>query len=355
MSRRTPRIVVLGNSFAARVQLPALRWAGNNRVVGLAGKNANKARQTAAEWGIPAATGDWRRLLDLNPDLVMVATPVDLHHEMVRAALETPAAILCEKPFTLDESEARELTLLADGRGAWIDHELRWMPAIRTLQEMLQEGYVGDVWHAHVQLFMPPARYRDRRFSWWFQAERGGGVLGALGSHLVDLLHFLLGDSREVSAHLRTFVTERPDDDGKPQPVDADEYASLDLRFASGATAQLETSIALAHPAGFLLQVAGSAGTVRLLDGNLTAGPFAEALRPIPTRELPTPEQCDMPDYGVFGRCLPIFLRDVVGAVAEGSTYVFGAATFADGLATQRVLDGARRSHANGGAWQACG
>ena len=45
------RIVVFGNSFAARVQLPALRWAGANRVVGIAGADAKKAAATAERWG----------------------------------------------------------------------------------------------------------------------------------------------------------------------------------------------------------------------------------------------------------------------------------------------------------------
>ena len=79
---------MLGNSFAARVQLPALRWAGYNRVCALAGEDAEKARATAQEWGIPHATGDWRTALEIEPDLVLVASPVHL-----QALLQTLLAL----------------------------------------------------------------------------------------------------------------------------------------------------------------------------------------------------------------------------------------------------------------------
>lgn len=63
------RVALIGNSFAARAQLPALRWAGDNEVIGIAGADAQKARRTADEWEIPTATGHWEELLALDPDL----------------------------------------------------------------------------------------------------------------------------------------------------------------------------------------------------------------------------------------------------------------------------------------------
>src|SRR5262245_2892251 len=113
------RVTILGNSFASRVQLPSLRWANNNRVVAIAGSDADKARATAKSWDIPFATGDWRSALEHETDLVLVSTPVDLHRPMAVAALETGAAVLCEKPFALDAREARELVERASGRAAW--------------------------------------------------------------------------------------------------------------------------------------------------------------------------------------------------------------------------------------------
>jgi len=81
------RIALIGNSHAEAVQLPTLAHIGGNEVIGIAGHNAQKAAASAKRWGIERSTSDWRELLELEPDLVIVATPVDLHFE--REALHT--------------------------------------------------------------------------------------------------------------------------------------------------------------------------------------------------------------------------------------------------------------------------
>ena len=350
------RVSILGNSFASRVQLPALRWAGDNRVVGIAGRDGEKAEATAKEWQIPFATDDWRELLEREADLVVISTPVDLHLPMARAALESGAAVLCEKPFTLDATEARDLVSLAEGRPAWLDHELRWSPHLREMRRRLQAGEAGEVLHAAVEMFLPPTNYHDRPWSWWFDARRGGGILGALGSHLVDLMRWLLGDIQEVRATLASFVPEREDAEGEWRDVSADDYASLHLRFTSGCIATVDTSIAIPSERFFRLQVTGSEKTFRIVKGDeLYVGPTNGALEPatvIPP--LPSCDELGLPEYGLFGRCLPFFLRDVVAAVGTGRKDVPEAATFVDGLATQVILDAARRSATSRSGWVPC-
>jgi hypothetical protein len=56
-----------------------------------------------------------------------------------------------------------------------------------------------------------------------------------------------------------------------------------------------------------------------------------------------------MEDHGIFARCLPLYLRDLIQAVGAGHTALDQAATFTDGLAVQRILDAARSSSAEGG------
>lgn len=350
------RITLLGNSFAARVQLPALRWAQGSRVVAIAGHDIDKARATARAWGIPHAEGDWRAALEHPSDLVLVTTPVDLHRPMAAAALESGRAVLCEKPFALDAAQARELARRAAGRPAWVDHELRWSPHLRELRRRLRAGEAGELRHVAVEMLLPPQRHAERPWSWWFDARRGGGVLGAIGSHLVDLLRWCAGEIAEVRASLATYEAERPDARGVRRPVTADEHATLALRFRCGARGSLETSIALPSERFFRLQVVGSEQTLRLVGGDeLWAGPTTGALAPVPVvPPLPSCEELGMPEYGLFGRCLPFFLRDVVAAVRDGRSAIEDAATFQDGLATQEVLDAARRSAASRGGWVAC-
>ena len=342
------RVVLFGNSFASRVQLPALAWAQGNHVVGIAGRDGAKAHATAEAWGIEHATDDWRGLLELEPDLVIVTTPVDLHRPMVLAAAETGAAVLCEKPFAMNEVEAREMCAALEGRGAWIDHQLRWSPALRELRRKVREGELGEVRCASFEMILSPGPgYFERPFRWWYDAERGGGVLGALGSHLVDLVRFVCGEVVDTRARLATLKPRREDPDGgAPREVTADEVAWMWLTLEGGAAVEVRTAVGVPSERGFRIQVEGTAGVARLDDGaDLYAAPVGAELEPaaVPA-EFPTHEQTGMPPAGVFARCLPLYLRDLVAAVGRGEHELPLAATFEDGLATQRVLDAARAS-----------
>ena len=348
------RIAILGNSFASKVQLPALRRVGGNEVIGIAGANGDKARATAAKWEIAVGTADYRELLDLEPDLVLISTPVHLHAPMVRDVLETSAAILCEKPFALDEAEAEEMCERAEGRAAWIDHQLRWNPCRKALRTLLAERWLGDLWHVEMDFTLSNPNPAARGYSWWYDRKRGGGILGALGSHMIDLLRSELGEVTTVRCQLDTFVPERMDASGVSQPVTADEHARVSLKFEDGVRADLVTSSAVMQGRDFHTRYTGSEGTLVIEREEILLGVKngASELEPVESAgRLPTADEVDMPDAGPFARALPAFLEDVLAAVREGRTQIDGAPTFEDGVATQRVLDAARASHAQDGVW----
>ncbi len=353
---RPPRVALVGNSFASKVQLPCLRWVGENEVVSIAGADADKAARIADRWEIPHATGDWRTSLEQDPDLVIIATPVHLHGEIVRATLETSAAILCEKPFTLDAAEAAALTDGARGRLALIDHQLRWSPWRRRMKSLVDEGFLGAPWSGRVQmLFGAPGRI-DAPWGWWYDAERGGGMLGAIGSHMLDGLLHDLGPVEAVCARLLTYRPERTDTEGRAHAVTADEHATLWLRLANGAQVELDTNIMAPGSTGSLVEYVGSEGTLRLDDEeHLVGARHGDTVAPIDVPDdVPTAEELGTEGYGgMFPRVLPLYLRDVLQAVRDGATELPGAATFADGLATMRVMDAARRSARDGG-WVDC-
>ena len=351
---KSVRIGILGNSFAGKVQLPALRAVGGNQVVGLAGAQLAKAQATAQEWQIPFASDDYREVLALEPDLVIISTPVHLHHQMVSDALQTEAAILCEKPFALDVQQASELCERAKGRACFIDHQLRFSPVRRAVREQLAAQSIGEVWHVEMDFSIAIPGFEQRPYRWWYDAARGGGVFGALGSHMIDLLRFELGEVAAIRAQLDVFAKQRLDASGVSQAVTADEHASFALRFESGARADLVTSTAVRQARGFTTRYTGSSGTllvqdeVRLLAGESSA----EKLQPVPgLPELPSAESYGMADMGPFARALPAYLKDLLEVVRSGATSLDGAATFADGLAVQRVLDAGRRSHHSGAGW----
>lgn len=354
------RIAIIGNSFAERVLLPALDHVGglpgiSLKVVGLAGSSGAKAAKTAQRWGIPKFTNRWQDLFDEPVDLAIIATPVDLHFEMARKALESGCAVLCEKPFTLTVAEAEELATLAKGRLALIDHQLRWNPNRRKLRDLIREGFIGEVLNLRTDLVLDNPLALKRLHSWWFEEERGGGTLGALGSHLIDGVQWMLGPIDTVSARLESFIKSRPDSSGTIKPVTADDFAELWMRTASGASVSLTTAVGMPGASRWLTEVAGSKGTLRIdMEDDLIGGLHGDDMAPI-TPDFPIPELPEkMKIGGPFNALAPLFLEDLVRAVAAGESTLAEAATFADGLANMRILEGARASSKLGGAQVDC-
>ncbi len=344
----TARIAILGTGWGARTQAPIFRHAGFE-VAAVWGRTAERARAAASEIGVRFATADAAAAVGRDDvDLVVVSTPPHLHAELSIAALDAGKHVLCEKPTALDAEEAERMAEAARSRRellALIDHELRFLPSRRRMRDLFHDGYVGEPlaidghWRSGARLD------RAWAWSWWSDSELGGGILGAAGSHFVDSMSWLLGRRpTAVAADLRPRIQERADAAGSPRPVTADEHASLLLSFGPVPGTLRVTSVA-AGPRHHQVSIAGSEGRLAWENGALvgyragdkTPEPLAPADEPLPLEGLRDSEWT----RGTLR------LAEALGAFfATGERGPLEpAATFEDGLAVQRTLDAARRSH----------
>lgn len=347
------RVVVVGNSYGAYCQLPALRWCASRgaavEVTAIVGRGLAKAQATAARFAIPLATTSLTEALASKPQLVLVSTPVDLHAPMVAEVLATStAAIVCEKPFTLDVESARALAGQAqrDGRLALVDHQLRFSPPRQRFRQLVREGAVGTPWVARAEMCFGSLERLTRKASWWDQRERGGGAMQAIGSHLVDGLVWILGPVVDVQARLTSCTRQRADDAGALQPVTADDHCELWLTHAGGARSTVLCTTVQTHGRRSLLEVIGSRGVLRLVDEEQLGLGVHDASGPgsfknIDVR-LPSVAEVDACNDSAFARSEPLLLRAVLAAVARGDGSLEGAATFHDGAAVVEVLAAAR-------------
>jgi len=349
-SRARVGVGIIGAGFARSTQVPAFRACAGVEVVALASAHREKAEAAAREFGIAHASADWREVVT-HPGvrLVCIATPPALHREMALAALAAGKAVLLEKPTALNASEAEALWREAQARGALalLDHELRFLPARRRARELLRAGELGAVRHARVFYRSDNRTLASRPWDWWSDAAQGGGVLGAIGSHAVDALRFLLGrEPTEVLGALRVQTPQRPvAGSGELRPVTADEAAQVLLRFGRELTATVELSTVEPGEPAHLVEVFGERGGLRISRHQLWRSAVgARTWEPV---ELPAPEVLPegLPE-NEWARGFLAFARELVEAVREGRASVEGAATFEDGWRNQLVLDAARRSHA---------
>jgi predicted dehydrogenase len=296
--------------------------------------------------GVPHAFDDWADLAAADLDLVSITTPPHLHHAMALGALDAGRHVLCEKPMALSAAEAEEM--LARGERARrvhvIDHELRFNPNRRKARALIEQGFVGAP--RHVLLTAVNASRLDpaKPWGWWFDETRGGGLLGAVGSHQVDLLRYWLREIEAVTGTAVPFVPERPLPDGTGRrPVTADEFTTFSLRFRSGAVGTVFLSAVATHAVGPRVEVWGDEGHLVLDEGERLWGAHrGQALRELTEPETVTPPP-GMEYVPLWGLSFVRLVEHLVQAVLDGAP-IAPAATFRDGVAVQRVLDAVRRA-----------
>ena len=356
-SQRTIGIGIIGTGFARTTQLPAWRACEGASVVAIASGHRENAESVAREFDIPFVAENWREVVAREDvDLVSIATPPVTHAEIAIAALDAGKSVLCEKPMAMnaEETDAMRQRARASGRLALVDHELRFLPARRKMRDMILGGEIGRVRHAKFTFRSDSRAASDRPWNWWSDESAGGGALGAIGSHAVDALRWLLfAGVSHVSASLAAHVRERNDPStGGARAVTSDDEASMLLNFDDGAVTEKATGIVSismveAGEPEHCVAVYGSEGALRLEgagdlwqarvgDGSwrrvsVDGAPLASGLRD-----------------NEWSRGFTVFAREIVAALREGRTTIDGAATFDDGHRTQLVLDAARAAHESG-------
>jgi predicted dehydrogenase len=355
MLTKTPvPALVVGTGFGCRVHVPALRAAGFS-VEALVGTNPGKLEKRAGQNNVPRWFTDLDEAISAtNAELVSIATPPARHAALALQAIARGCHVLCEKPFAFDAAEGATMLAAAETAGVvhMVAHEFRWLPDRALFGRAIAEGLIGEPRFLAMDQFIPfcadPATPLPK---WWFDPAAGGGWLGASGSHLLDQIRAWLGDIASLSGRL-LLVSDRE--------VACEDSYSLRFTLASGAEGSMQQSAGAWGPATTLWRCAGSKGTIWIEAGKVMVADNSGM------RELPVPDDLLLPapppaadsassnrlshfEIGPFTR-LAQALHD---AIAGGSTSSpVPVPTFADGLASMRIMDAIRSSSAAGGELQ---
>src|SRR5438105_3087648 len=233
------------------------------RLAAIAGRNKRAVETAAARYGYARAYTDWRDLLaDPAVQVVDNSGPNDIHAEACIAAAEAGKHVVCEKPLGRSAAEAK--TMLEAVQRSGVTHmaafNYRFVPAIRYAYELINAGQLGTIYHFRARYLQDWLARPEAPHSWRLSSElAGSGVLGDLGSHIVDLARFLIGEPSSVSATLKTFTEQRPGG-----TVDVDDAFAATVEFESGAIGTLEASrVATGNKNGLHFEVNGTNGSLR--------------------------------------------------------------------------------------------
>ena len=210
-------------------------------------------------------------------DVVDVCAPNFAHREIILRALHRGKSVLVDKPLACNAKEAQEIAeaTAATKARVGIVFNYRFVPALMLAHKMIADGALGRIYHFHFDLLHTGYQNPNRPMSWRLRrAQSGGGALVDLGSHVIDLARYLLGEFAEVNATTRTYITERPASAGSSEleSVEVDDAAWIYAKMQGGSQGTLfVTRYATGAVDDMNVQIYGERGALKfsLQDGNV--------------------------------------------------------------------------------------
>ena len=345
--------------WASTAHIPALRALPGYEIAALSAHSAESARAAGEEFGVAHVYSGHEQLV-ARPDVDVVAVTVKVphHRELVSAALAAGKAVYCEWPLGTDLDDARAMAELAAEKGVRtvVGLQARQAPAIEFVQQLLRDGYVGEVLSTTMVGLSIPGDVVGRSNAYMLDRANGANLLTVPFGHSLDILNHVLGEFAELSAVSdvrRPLITV---EETREQIVKtaADQIAVIGT-LTSGAIASIHIREAVAGGTGFLWEINGSDGTLRITaDAALpeifpltVAGgqgrnePVELAIPPALTGKWPTLASLEgAPAFNV-ARVYAAFAADI-----ENGTHT--VPDFADAVRRHEVLAAIERSAAEG-------
>jgi len=239
---------------------------------------AEEARQ---RFGFEEASSDWKDTIARDDiDVVDICTPNNVHAEIAIAAAKAGKHIICEKPLARTVEEARAMTKAVKEAGVtnMVAFNYRRTPAVALAKRFIDEGRIGKILNFRGTYLQDWSADPNGPLSWRFQKNiAGSGAIGDIGTHVVDMAHYLVGSITEVNAITKTYIKERPIQAGGVDKLGAsdkktdaplgivdvdDEVLSL-IRFETGAVGTLEATRNAYGRNNFLtLEIHGEEGSI---------------------------------------------------------------------------------------------
>ncbi|MBB5745294.1 oxidoreductase [Brevundimonas variabilis] len=221
MAQQTPiNVGLIGFGYAGRTfHAPLIAATEGLRLHSIV---SSQPEAVGRAWPGARVIADIERLFgDGGVDLVVIATPNDLHAPLARRALQAGRHVVVDKPFTLTVAEGRDLAALARSADRLLSvfHNRRWDADFIAVRALVEAGTLGTIgrMESRFDRFRP-----ERRDRWRERDTPGAGLWYDLGPHLIDQALVLFGRPLAITADIQT----------QRAGVGADDYAHAVLRYA---------------------------------------------------------------------------------------------------------------------------
>ncbi len=376
---KTLRVGMIGYRFMGKAHSNAWRQAprffplkANLELSTICGRDPAGVEAARSQLGWQKAVTDWREVVESpDIDIVDINTPNDSHAEISIAAAKAGKHVLCEKPLAMNVQQCKAMLDAVKKAKVvhMICHNYRRIPAITQARKMIEEGVLGDIYHYYARYAQDWNANPDVPLIWRMQkGVSGSGAHGDINAHIIDLARYLVGEFKEVSGLLTTFIKERPllDQGGKSDglggkggkkmgKVTVDDASVFIGRFANGAMANLEaTRFAVGRKNHIAIEINGSKGSFYFDFEDMNRLKWYDNTRPADRQGfsdiLVTQPGGVHPYFGAwwpqghiigYEHTFVHTVADFVNAVIDGKPV---QPTFEDGLRNQIVLEAVEKS-----------
>lgn len=298
-------------------------------------------------------------LLRKDVDMVFIICPPYLHSEISVKALGIGKHVVCDNPFGLNQKDASKMVRASQYYPALIslvNHSLRFLPAFIHMKRALTDDAIGNVSLIDVRIQM--GSLFSNQYDWMCDSSMGGGALHLIGSHVIDLISFLV-NKKAIRVHglLRTYTKQTPTVNGIRQ-VSAPDFCTFQMELEGGILVTCSIHSHVVPSSTFIqeIMVCGKEGHLVVRGGDLFLSKFDKFDKPVKEEAIYVDVQ-DLHAASTMESWLPKpyikGLCKMIGALKEAfgqkelswvKEPVQQAATFEDGLYVQAVIEAIKMS-----------
>jgi predicted dehydrogenase len=240
------------------------------KVIGVCAQSENTLKIAKELYGIEFTTTDYKELID-NPkiEIIDVSSPNIYHYHQIIYAIERQKHIYCEKPLVSDIEEAEKIKekLKNYNKIHQMAFHNRFIPATIKTKELIESGFLGIPTIFKISYYHSGSVEKEKPIGW--KQEKGAGVLLDLGSHIIDLIYWFLGEFEEVIGNEKILYPERPTRDGKIVKVEMEDHININVKMKNGSIGIIEASkIATGTEDQLKYEIYGTCGAIRFNSEN---------------------------------------------------------------------------------------
>lgn len=285
------RVGIIGGGFGLSVQAPIIMSHPKMELVAVCTmKRHVLPNELVRMENAPNHYKVWTEMIDKEKlDLLFVSSLPIYHFDMVKYALKKNIYIICEKPFTMNSDESKELMRLTKlhNTKVLVDFEWRYLPIRQKMKHFIKNNKIGKLLHIEYHVSSPQyEKLRLNKRGWMGQKENFGGMLGAIGTHMIDCICWLTdSEMMYVNGMVHTHVP-----DGAGEKRDADDAFFVHGCMSSKTTFSIQLLSGIHHESSNKLKIYGSLGTLIIEnDEKLYYGSINESLTEIQFEKLLSP------------------------------------------------------------------